>query len=182
MKNILKLTALAIMIVFIFVACSKDAATDITNPGSVTGTNSTTQTTPSNEGTGTTPAQTTTTQDSSSSNTGSTANAGGSSSASSSSTTSGSSTGTSSSSTGSNTATTGSTGTSSGTTEASVDVVADSDGPVLDTKCSTVAEHVAAGRIKNNHGQKLKYTMRYGTSVFCMYKYNKNVWKDTKKR
>ena len=153
MKNILKLTALAIMIVFIFVACSKDAATDITNPGSVTGTNNTTQTTPSNEGTGTTPAQTTTTQDSSSSNTGSTANAGGS-----------------------------STGTSSGTTEAPVDVVADSDGPVLDTKCSTVAEHVAAGRIKNNHGQIQKYTKRYGTSVFCMYQYNKNVWKDTKKR
>jgi hypothetical protein len=175
-KNILKLTALAIVIVFIFVACSKDAATDITNPGSVTGTNSTTQTTPSNEGSSSTPAQTTTTQDSSSSNTGSTANAGGSSS------TSGSSTGTSSSNTGSNTDTTGSTGTSSGTTEAPVDVVEDSDGPVLDTKCSTVAEHVAAGRIKNNHGQIQKYTKRYGTSVFCMYKYNKNVWKDSKKR
>lgn len=62
-----------------------------------------------------------------------------------------------------------------------VDSVEDADGAVLASAYGTVAEHVAAGRIKNNHGQYQKYFNRYGEKAFWMYQYNKKIWKDAKK-
>jgi hypothetical protein len=55
-----------------------------------------------------------------------------------------------------------------------------SDGEITDSAYATVAEHIAAGRIKDNHGQYVKYSNRYGSAKFWMFKYQNGKWKDVK--
>jgi hypothetical protein len=46
---------------------------------------------------------------------------------------------------------------------------------------ATLEQHIQAGRIIDNKGQRVKYTKRYGDSKFWMYKWDKDKWMDFEK-